>query len=92
MTLLMASNETYTTRVGEIKCIPIDIWDRLELRNGIDVRPRSSKLSYHVWTSAWKGQYLLDFSVSRKCDGRFVALYHPLSVSKEVFLAIRNAL
>ena len=84
--------KTYATKVGEINRIPLHLWNQLELLNGIDVKNASNKLRYRVWTSAWNGKYWLDFSVSRKCDGVFVALYKPLLVSKEVFLAIRDAI
>ena len=85
-------NKTYATKVGEITQIPQHIWDQLEILNGIDVPNKSKKYQYYVWTSAWNGNHWLDFSVCRKSDGIFVALYKPLLVPKEVFLAIRDAI
>lgn len=85
-------NKTYATKVGEITQIPQHIWDQLEILNGIDVPNKSKKYQYRVWTSAWNGYHWFDFSVCRKSDGIFVALYKPLLVPKEVFLAIRDAI
>ena len=91
-------NKTYSSKVGEIKQIPKHIWNQLELHNGIVVPNKSKKYRYCVWTSAWDGNHRIDISVHRRRkdppigDGVCVAMYKPLLVSLETFLAIRDAI